>query len=55
MAPTVEQRTEWRVKAGDCQPSKAELETEVGMPGANMSTLRDAFFKPTKQEYREAA
>ena len=30
------------------QPSKAEMEEEFDMPGADMETLRRAFFKPRK-------
>lgn len=43
MATTVQQCAEWRVKACVCQRRKAELEAEVDMPGADMSTRRDAF------------
>ena len=32
----------------DYQPSKAELEEEVDMPGAALETLRQAFFRPVK-------
>lgn len=30
------------------QPSKAELEKGVDMPGADMKTVREAFFRPIK-------
>ena len=32
----------------DYQPSKAELEEEYEMPGADMDTLRKAFFRPVE-------
>lgn len=32
----------------DYQPSKAELEAEVNMPGADLETVRKAFFRPLK-------
>lgn len=42
------------VKSSDYQPSKAELEEEYDMPGADMETLREAFFKPLKTGGRKA-
>lgn len=30
----------------DYQPSKAEKEAEVKMPGASLKAVRDAFFRP---------
>ena len=32
----------------DYQPSKAELEEEYDMPGADIDTLRKAFFRPVQ-------
>ena len=32
----------------DYQPSKAEMEKEVDMPGADIETVRKAFFQPVK-------
>lgn len=32
----------------DYQPSKAEMEKEVDMPGADIKTVRKAFFQPMK-------
>lgn len=32
----------------DYQPSKAEMEEEFDMPGADPETLRRAFFRPVK-------
>ena len=32
----------------DYEPTKAELEEESEMPGADMGTVRRAFFRPTK-------
>lgn len=34
----------------DYQPSKAEKNEEVDMPGASMNTLRRAFFRPIKSK-----
>lgn len=42
-------------KPSDYQPSKAELEEEFDMPGADMETLREAFFKPLKTEEKRNA
>ena len=49
MSQTHEKR-DVAVKPSDYQPSKAELEEEYDMPGADMETLREAFFKPLKTE-----
>ena len=38
----------------DYQPTKAELEQEFDMPGADMETIRRAFFRPTKIVRRKA-
>ena len=37
----------------DYQPSKAELEEEIDMPGADAETIRRAFFQPVKREYEK--
>jgi len=34
----------------DYQPSAKELKEEVDMPGADMKTLRRAFFRPVKSK-----
>ncbi len=34
------------VPRGDYQPTKAELEEEVDMPGMSADQVRDAFFRP---------
>ena len=34
------------LKPSDYQPSKAEKEEEVDMPGASLETVRRAFFRP---------
>ena len=39
---------EIKLPAGDYQPSKAEREREYDMPGADMKTVRSAFFRPIK-------
>ena len=33
-------------KPSDYQPSKAETEEEIDMPGADLETVRRAFFRP---------
>ena len=38
------------LKPSGYQPSKAELKEEYDMPGADMDTLRDAFFRTLKTE-----
>lgn len=35
----------------DYQPTKAELEEEFDMPGADDETIRKAFFQPVNKEY----
>lgn len=35
------------------QPSKQELEQEFDMPGADMKTLRKAFFNPQEQKRKK--
>lgn len=55
MVATAKKPVERRVKPSTYQPSKAELEEEIDMPGADMETLRKAFFKPIKKEEREPA
>ena len=37
-----------RMPPRDYQPSKAEKEQGVDMPGASMNVLRDVFFRPVK-------
>ena len=34
------------LKPSDYQPTKAEKEEEVDMPGASLETVRRAFFRP---------
>ena len=34
------------LKPSDYQPSKAEKEEELDMPGASLETVRRAFFRP---------
>lgn len=53
MNATVHRPAERWVMPSTCQPSKADLEEEIGMPSAGMDTLREAFFKPIKTEERE--
>ncbi|MDE0695288.1 MAG: hypothetical protein OXH76_05585 [Boseongicola sp.] len=55
MLKTAKQPVERRVKPSTYQPTKAEMEEEIDMPGADMPTLRRAFFKPLKKEERETA
>ena len=38
----------------DYQPTKAELEQEFDMLGADMETLRRVFFRPFRPERRQA-
>ena len=38
------------IKPSSYQPSQAELKEQINMPGADMETLRDAFFKPLKAD-----
>ena len=42
------EKREVPMPARDYQPSKAELEREYDMPGADMATVRRAFFRPVK-------
>ncbi len=35
-------------RPSDYQPSRAEMEETIDLPGADMETLRDAFFQPLK-------
>ena len=37
-------------RPSDYQPSRAEMEEEYDMPGADMEALREAFFKPLRTE-----
>lgn len=37
----------------DYEPTKEELQEEFDMPGADMETVRRAFFRPTKIVRRE--
>ena len=46
----IKDRTEAQIKPCDTQPSRAEMEEAIDMPGADMETLRQAFFKPVKVE-----
>ena len=39
---------EIEIPPDDYEPTKAELEEEFDMPGADMETVRRAFFRPTK-------
>ena len=39
---------ELKLPPRDYQPSKAEREQEYDMPGADMKTVRSAFFRPVK-------
>lgn len=50
--PQTQEKREVAIKPSEYQPSKAELEEEYDMPGADMETLRKAFFKPLKTEER---
>ena len=46
-------RPEVRVKPSDYQPSKAEMEETIDMPGADAETIRKAFFQPTSADSKE--
>lgn len=35
------------------QPSRAELREEIDMPGADMETIQNAFFRPVKVRREE--
>ncbi len=37
-----------RTPKPDYQPSKAEKEQEIDMPGASVEIVKDAFFRPVK-------
>ena len=39
---------EIQLPPSDYEPTKEELEEEFDMPGADMETVRRAFFRPTK-------
>ena len=45
---TVPLPREIEIPPSDYKPTKAELEEEFDMPGADMETVRRAFFRPTK-------
>ena len=42
-----------KVRARDYQPSKAELEEEIDMPGMSLKQMREAFFRPFRFERSE--
>ena len=39
-----------KMPSRDYQPKKAEKEVEFDMPGADVETVRSAFFRPIKDE-----
>ena len=41
------------LKPSDYQPTKAEKEEELDMPGASLETLRRAFFRPLARRRTE--
>lgn len=50
--PLPEPRT-IKLPGNDYQPRKAEMEREYDMPGADMETLRSAFFRPINVERQD--
>ena len=42
-----------KVRPRDYQPSKAELEEEIDMPGMSVKRMREAFFRPFRFESSE--